>query len=115
MDEENVFPKGQSYSIDNDAMTRLQRPDMQFRSRYVHCQHIFYKAPGSRNRHTQVLALGHIWQNALETNSYFQLDYKSALRARPRCARMDSTSGLTSSTPMVRTHTLDPTPDAPRS
>ena len=40
---------------------------------------------------------------------------KSALRARPRCARMDSTSGLTSSTPMVRTHTLDPTPDAPRS
>ena len=37
MDEENVFPKGQSYSIDNDAMTRLQRPDMQFRFRYVHC------------------------------------------------------------------------------
>ena len=40
---------------------------------------------------------------------------KSALRARPRCARMESRSGLTSSTPMVRTHTLDPTPDAPRS
>ena len=40
---------------------------------------------------------------------------KSALRARPRCARMESSSGLTSSNPMVRTHTLDPTPDAPRS
>ena len=34
----------------------------------------------------------------------------SALRAR-----LESSSGLTSSTPMVRTHTLDPTPDAPRS
>ena len=32
---------------------------------------------------------------------------KSALRARPRCARMESRSGLTSSTPMVRTYTLD--------
>ena len=40
---------------------------------------------------------------------------KSALRARPRCARMESHSGLTSSTPMVRTHTLDLTPDGPRS
>ena len=39
---------------------------------------------------------------------------KSTLRARPRCARMESSSGMTSSTPMVRTHTLDPTPDAPR-
>ena len=40
---------------------------------------------------------------------------KSALRARPRCARMESHWGLTIGTPMVRTHTLDPTPDAPRS
>ena len=39
----------------------------------------------------------------------------SRASARPRCARMESTSGLTSSTPTVRTHTLDPTPDAPRS
>ena len=31
-----------------------------------------------------------------------------------RPSRTDSTSGLTSSTPRVRTHTLDPTPDAPR-
>ena len=28
---------------------------------------------------------------------------------------MKSSSGLTAGTPMVRTHTLDPTPDAPRS
>ena len=40
---------------------------------------------------------------------------KSVLRARPRCARIESSSGLTFSTPMVRTHALDPTPDAPRS
>ena len=39
---------------------------------------------------------------------------KSALRARPRWARMEFTSRLTSSTPMVRTHTLNPTSDAPR-
>ena len=45
----------------------------------------------------------------------FKTRLKSALRARPRCAQMESRSGLTSSTPMVRTHTLDPTPDAPRS
>ena len=38
-------------------------------------------------------------------------------KKRASCASLrDSTSGLTSSTPaMVRTHTLDPTPDAPRS
>ena len=74
MDEENVFPKGQSYSIDSDAMTRLQRPDMQFRSRYVHFHQfqssIFttHGAPGTgipRNKHIM-----YILQKVLETSSY---------------------------------------------
>ena len=37
------------------------------------------------------------------------------MRASRASARMESISGLTSSTRMVSTHTLDPTPDAPRS
>ena len=40
---------------------------------------------------------------------------KSSLRASPRYAQMVSPLRLTSSTPAGRTHTLDPTPDVPRS
>ena len=41
--------------------------------------------------------------------------WKKAPPGLRRPSHTESTSGLTSSTPMVRTHTLDPTPDAPRS
>ena len=40
---------------------------------------------------------------------------KSAIRARLRCAQMESHWGLAIGTPRVRTHTVDPTPDASRS
>ena len=84
MDEENVFPKGQSYSIDNDAMTRLQRPDMQFRSRYVHCQQFsfFYKTLSSRNRHTQVLSSTWVYLTECTGNRFLFLLRSGAVSKR---------------------------------
>ena len=40
--------------------------------------------------------------------------WKKAPPGLQRPSHTESTSGMTTSTPMVRTHTLDPTPDAPR-
>ena len=54
---------------------------------------------------------------AIHVNEAFMviiIRLKSASLSRPRCSRIEFSSRLTPSTPMVRALTLDPTPDAPR-
>ena len=56
--------------------------------------------------------LYYIRKNKITKLLEIYIHHKRPWKARFACT--ESSSGLTSSTPMVTTHTLDPTPDAPR-